>query len=204
MVPTPAPSLRPRRSADDVKAALLAAAVAELDEVGPTRASLRSIARRVGITHQAVAYHYRDRTALFTALATDGFEALMQRCREAVAAVDPAAPLGQTISALGVAYVQFARANRSQFGLMFGSSLVEPLDADLMDAKLRNWDLHLRTVAAVAEQGWGGDVPAPELATACWALAHGLATLEGDMPGGMPVEASVEAVLHVVNAAIIS
>src|ERR1700756_489735 len=94
---------------------VLGATIDELTEVGPERASLRSIARRVGITHQGVAHYFPDRTALFTHAAVDGFEELIRLSQAALDSANPDAPAGTPVAALGEVYVGFARAEPARF-----------------------------------------------------------------------------------------
>lgn len=155
------------------------ATVAELEAVGPERASLRSIARRVGMTHQAVAYHFADRTALLTEVAIEGFRELEREIRAAadalVNAADPAAP----VAAVGKAYVGFARANRARFDLMFRSRHSEASDPRLLTAQLATFDVLLSRVQEASARGWAPGAEPERLAVACWSAVHGLATLEG-------------------------
>ncbi|MFW0788429.1 TetR/AcrR family transcriptional regulator [Gordonia sp. CPCC 205333] len=195
---------RRRRSAQEVREKLLAAAVAELDDAGPDRASLRAIARRVGITHQSVAHHFADRRALFTAVAVRGFDDLYA---ESVAALDElpdAIALGESVATLGQVFVRFARANRSKIALMFGSRLVDNDDPGLSEARARSWNQHAGTVAADVENGWGGTVPAESIAVATFAMAHGMATLDADLPDVFSAEMQFEELIHLVNAAIVT
>ena len=73
-----------RASTVDLRARLLRAAEAEIAATGPARASLRAIARRCGVSHQATAHHFVDRAGLFTALAVEGHELLLQETQEAI------------------------------------------------------------------------------------------------------------------------
>jgi len=195
---------KPRRPAAQVRSELMQAAVAELDDVGAEGASLRSVARRVGITHQSVAHHFADRSALFTAVAVKGLGDLLAKSVTALDELPGGAPLGESVAVLGEAYVRYARENRSVVALMFGSRLLDVRDPDLVEARIRLWDLHHNTVKAAVQKGWGGAVPADLIAIATFAMAHGLATLEGELPGGIPVEAKIEDVLRLVNAAVIA
>ena len=66
----------------------LAAAEAELAETGIERFSLRSVAKRAGVSHAAPAHHFGDTGGLLTALAAEGFTRFLatQRAREAAGA----------------------------------------------------------------------------------------------------------------------
>ncbi|OCH80657.1 TetR/AcrR family transcriptional regulator [Gordonia sp. UCD-TK1] len=193
-----------RRTAPEVRESLLVAAVAELDEAGPENASLRAIARRVGITHQSVAHHFADRRALFTAVAVRGFDNLHTEHMRALEQLPDDAPLGEAVATLGQVYVRFARDNRATVTLMMGSRLVDNKAPDLIAARARGWELHTRTVSDAADHGWGGGVPGNLIAVATFAMAHGLAALETDFADQLPDGTGIEDLLSLVNAAIIT
>ena len=54
----------------DLRAALLAAAEVELSEKGVEGFSLRSVAKRAGVSHAAPAHHFGDSQGLLTAKGT--------------------------------------------------------------------------------------------------------------------------------------
>ncbi|AFR46911.1 MULTISPECIES: TetR/AcrR family transcriptional regulator [Gordonia] len=193
-----------RRTTPEVREALLVAAVAELDEAGPEKASLRAIARRVGITHQSVAHHFADRRALFTAVAVRGFDSLHAEHTRALGELSDDAPLGEAVATLGQVYVRFARDNRATAALMMGSRLVDNKAAELVAARARAWELHTSTVSDAADDGWGGGVPGNLIAIATFAMAHGLASLETDFADQLPDGTGIEDLLSLVNAAIIT
>jgi AcrR family transcriptional regulator len=163
----------------DLRRALLEATAAEIAEVGPSAISLRSIARRAGVSHAAPAHHFGDRAGLLSAVATEGF----RRMNEAMvaAAADRADPL----LAIGRAYVDFARANPGEFAVMFRPELLDPDDPELAataaSAHQRLIDAIAATPGAVCE----GEDPAVTAAR-LWSLVHGLATLV--ITGSLPVD----------------
>ena len=60
----------------NLKPALLEAAVALIGEVGPAAFTLREVARRAGISHNAPYRHFREKDELLAAVATEGFHRL--------------------------------------------------------------------------------------------------------------------------------
>lgn len=151
----------------DLRAALLAAAEAELAERGVEGFSLRSVAKRAGVSHAAPAHHFTDAGGLLTALAAEGFRRFLdtQGAREAQAAPDPRAQL----VAAGLGYIDFALARPALFRLMFGSDRPAFADPALCAASDAAYG-HLQ--AQVAAAGGG-----PADVAAVWAQAHGLADL---------------------------
>jgi AcrR family transcriptional regulator len=152
----------------DLRAALLAAAEAELAERGIEAFSLRQVARRAGVSHAAPAHHFGDAGGLLTALAAEGYQQFLaaQARREATAAPDARAQL----VAAGLGYVDFALTRPALFRLMFGSSRPDFDDPGLNQAASAAYT-HLADQVHRA----GGRSVTEEAAV--WALAHGLADL---------------------------
>ena len=155
----------------DLHAALLAAAEAELAERGVEAFSLRSVAKRAGVSHAAPAHHFGDAGGLLTALATEGFRQFLatQHRREAKAAPDPAAQL----EAAGLGYMDFALQRPTLFRLIFASSRINRTDPRFVaagDAAYQHLSDQVTALGGKAED------MAADLA-AVWAMAHGLADL---------------------------
>ncbi|WP_051486000.1 TetR/AcrR family transcriptional regulator [Nocardioides sp. J54] len=162
----------------DLRQRLLRAAEQEIASSGPARASLRGIARRVGVSHQATAHHFDDRAGLFTALAVEGFELLVEHTAAAVAGAEVGS--GAQVAAAGAAYVEFALRRPTMFDVMFRPELLHADDPALVDVRGRHRELIVGVVAAAQAAGWGTAVPTEELATIGWATVHGLAVLQRD------------------------
>jgi AcrR family transcriptional regulator len=152
----------------DLRAALLAAAEDELAERGMEAFSLRSVAKRAGVSHAAPAHHFGDAQGLLTALAAEGFRQFLaaQAARETLADPDPASQL----VAAGMGYIDFARTRPTLFRLLWQSKRPDFDNPDLKQAAVAAFD-HLVTQVASA----GGRTTADEAAV--WAIAHGLADL---------------------------
>src|SRR4051812_2212362 len=94
-----------------LREAVIAAALAEVQAVGAEQASMREIARRAGVSHAAPAHHFGDKAGIFTAIAIEGFGL-------AAEAIGPAAhgPFGFLNG--GAAYVGFALSHPAHFEVM--------------------------------------------------------------------------------------
>lgn len=158
----------------DLRAALLAAAEAELSERGVEAFSLRSVAKRAGVSHAAPAHHFGDTSGLLTALAAESFRRFLsfQKRREAETMPDP---VSQMTSA-GLGYIDFALAHPALFRLIFTSTRVNRDDPEFCTAT-GAWFQNLLAMM-IAIGGGEADVPA------VWAGAHGLADLlmSGQLP----------------------
>lgn len=136
----------------DLRAALLRTAGKMLEREGLASLSLRALARRAGVSHNAPYRHFPDRERLLAALAGEGFEllgnALESRPRRE----------------MGEAYVEFALAHPQRFRLMFGGLVhLEKLDQ-------RAYDSLQKAFADLGDQ-------AQYAAAAAWGLVHGLSHL---------------------------
>src|SRR5918999_1058869 len=114
----------------DLRRALLDTALEAVGELGPATLSLRDVARRAGVSHAAPTHHFRDKTALLTALAAEGWSLLADALGEATAD-------GRDFAELGVAYVVFATSHPAHFAVMRAPGLARGDDPDLVAAMER-------------------------------------------------------------------
>lgn len=155
----------------DLRAALLSAARALLDEGGVPAVSLREVSRRAGVTPAACYRHFADKEALLMALAVQGFEEFAQALGQAcVGAQEPFAEMG-------IAYVQFAVQRPGMFRLMFGPAVADRSRSPELLAAIgdstRLFEIGLRSSQHVAPED-------PVAGLRAWASVHGLATLAID------------------------
>ena len=64
----------------NLREVLLESALRLIAEVGPTGFTLRELARRAGVSHNAPYRHFRDRDDLMAAVATQGYRDLRTPC----------------------------------------------------------------------------------------------------------------------------
>jgi AcrR family transcriptional regulator len=179
----------------DLAAALVAAALDLLQEGGEGELSLRAVARRAGVSPAAPYRHFADREALVSAVATVGYRELAER----LIAAHPAPSTPDQLAGAAVAYVRFALERPALFRIMFS----EPCQRDNDERVAETEAVHLYVGQIVERAFPGADVEA--LATAIWALVHGLAFLylDGKLDASTPqlvadrVTAAIEAVLSV-------
>lgn len=161
------------KQADDLRRTLIDASVDLLATEGLEAFSMREVARRAGVSHQAPYHHFQDREAILAEIVTEGFRSLrteMQRAIDGVSA--PAARL----TAIGKAYVAFAVGHPAHFKVMFRSELVPAAKHEEARACADSaFDLVVSIVDDVVREGRGKTDPS--LVLAAWSLAHGLATL---------------------------
>ncbi len=160
----------------DLKSTLLAYALEQLEGAGLDGLSMREMAKAVGVSHTAAYRHFADKQALLDAMAEQGFEALRQAIRDAVATAQGSP---DRLLASGLAYVQFGRQHPRQLAHMFGAAAraTAPPGLRAVAADVFN---DLQTLVAEGQQNGSFRAGDPRaLAHACWAMVHGLALLQG-------------------------
>jgi AcrR family transcriptional regulator len=164
----------------DLRRALLEASLDLVDESGIGALSLREVARKAGVSHNAPYHHFKDRGSLLSALAEEGFAELAAE----MAAARAAAPDARArLEACGLAYVRFALKSAARFKVMFRPELGAPSEGG---AVARASTPALDTlIAAIVEAQQAGLAPSGDpmpLVLTCWAAVHGLASLWLDGP----------------------
>jgi AcrR family transcriptional regulator len=179
----------------DLRAALVRAAMESLEESGESALSLRAVARRAGVSPAAPYRHYADREALVSAIAAVGYRELAER----LAAAHPSPSTPEQLAGVATAYVQFALERPALFRIMF----TEPCDRD-NDERVAATAAVSGYVRAIVERTFP-QADAEALATAIWALVHGLAFLhlDGKLDAASPavVAERVTAAIHALLTA---
>jgi AcrR family transcriptional regulator len=169
-----------------------------VEQGGHAGLSLREVARRAGVSHNAPYHHFGDRATLLKRLAELSMAALLDAQR---AALRPdAAPIDNGI-AMGLAYVHWATRHPGGFALIYDPEVCEPGNATPAMAELiaANEELLAEAVAAMAPDAPPQQVEA--MAVAGWGAVQGLSQLAS--AGHMPLEA-VEPGLRVLFAGFAS
>ncbi|MFQ6398333.1 TetR/AcrR family transcriptional regulator [Nocardia sp. KC 131] len=151
----------------DLPSALVHAAMELLEEDGAVDLSLRAAARRAGVSTAAPYRHFADRDALLSAVAAVGYRDLAEQ----LVAASPAPSTAEDLAAIAVAYVRFALARPALFRVMFS----DPCDPTSPERVAATTAIH-EYVRAIVRQAFP-DADEESLATAMWALVHGLAFL---------------------------
>src|ERR1700756_5303355 len=181
----------------DLAAALVQAAMELLEESGEAELSLRAVARRAGVSAAAPSRHYADRDALVSAVAAVGYRELAER----LTAAHPSPATPEQLASVAIAYVQFALERPALFRIMF----TEPCDRD-NDERVAATEAVSQYVFAFVGRTFP-QADAEALATAIWALVHGLAFLhlDGKLDAATPsvvaerITASIHALLAATN-----
>src|SRR5580692_12343276 len=116
---------------ENLRETLLAAAISLIGEVGPTAFTLREVARRAGVSHNAPYRHFPDREDLLAAVAAQGFRELNQAMLEAVR--HQRSSVGR-LKRAGLAYVDFALRRSEHFTVMFDAAVSKHKTPDSTEA----------------------------------------------------------------------
>ena len=105
----------------DLKNALIQAGVEILSKEGIQGLSLRKVAQRAGVSHNAPYSHFPDKQSLIAAISTEGFKQLYEEMDTAISTYpkDPKRQLQES----AWAYVQFAMNHTDTFKIMFSGVL---------------------------------------------------------------------------------
>jgi AcrR family transcriptional regulator len=112
------------RNGADLREACLTEALAIISAAGVEKLSLREVARRLGVSHQAPYRHFASRDHVLAEIVRRAFADFAAALRSPPQTDNPAA---DTL-AMGLAYVTFAFAEPLQYRLMFGGTLPTPGD----------------------------------------------------------------------------
>jgi AcrR family transcriptional regulator len=180
-MPRPQSDERPYHHGD-LRRAIVKAALEILRETQNLELSLREIARRAGVSHNAPYKHFADKRELLAAISAAGFEMLTNRmAHERTRLSDPR---GQLFAMLR-AYIDHGVENPALYGLMFGGYLGGP-DRSRPAIELAEAEKTKALLAGVIVAGGLGrtilDAPRNErkiagAILACWSLVHGLTLL---------------------------
>ncbi len=168
----------------NLRKTLLDAAVVLIGEVGPRAFTLREVARRAGVSHNAPYRHFASKDELLVAVAVEGFDRLAAMLLDWQAR--GSSPL-ERLEECGCGYVEFALNWPEHFLVMFD------LPAALRDrckdeAVGQNAFRVLLDCITTAQKS--GDFPAGDplpLAWTSWSLVHGIAKLA--ISGNLPLDA---------------
>ena len=167
----------------DLRRAIVKAALEILRETQSLEFSLRELARRAGVSHNAPYKHFADKRELLAAVSAAGFEMLANRMACEIAGFRR--PREQLFAMLR-AYIDHGVENPALYSLMFGGYLTGPNHGrpaiELAEAEKTKALL----AGVIAAGGLGRAIPDTNerkiagAILACWSLVHGLTLLLAD------------------------
>jgi AcrR family transcriptional regulator len=169
----------------NLKQALLEASLDIIRKAGPGAFTLREVARRAGVSHNAPYRHFRNKEELLAALAAEGFDRLTAAMTQAAESASGAL---ERFRSSGRGYVEFALRHPQHFAVMFEVPWQYELYPATQAAGARAFGTLVRYVEECqAEQVLpAGD--AQPFALLAWSMVHGVAKLA--ISGRLPLSAA--------------
>jgi AcrR family transcriptional regulator len=160
----------------DLKNALIQAGVEILSKEGIEGLSLRKVAQRAGVSHNAPYSHFPDKQSLIAAISTEGFKQLYEELDTAVStyANDPKRQLQEG----AWAYVQFAMSNTDTFKIMFSGVLDKEKEYPaFVEISQKTFHRVVDIVRACQDAGILSATPPELVAVSVWGQIHGIISL---------------------------
>lgn len=166
----------------DLHSAIVGAALAVLSESQNTEFSLRELARRAGVSHNAPYKHFADKRELLAAVSAVGFELLAKQMIDATRDLDSP---HERLAAIARAYVCGGVNNPALYRLMFGGYLTGQDDGRPPIERTAAEDMKALLVDAISNGALGRPIPNTTENTreidgailAFWSQMHGLTLL---------------------------
>ena len=186
----------------DVRRKVLDAAIEISASDGPDAVSMREVARRSGVSHQAPYHYFGDRAGIFAAIAEEGFVLLEEAMTEAL--VRSAHPVRLCFES----YLKIARHHLGHFRVMFRSDIS---GASTHESTHEAADRTFDALQAMVERTLNRPLSLDEKAvwtSLMWSLAHGFATLLVDgplvvkLPEGTDVEEHIAAFTELASSVV--
>jgi|SRR5579863_6250555 len=176
---------KPRYHHTNLKQSLLDAAVDLLSEAGPQGFTLREVARRAGVSHNAPYRHFKDKDDLVGAVAAEGFDRLTEAMKEAMKEGNSGV---ERLRLAGRGYVEFAIRRPQHLLAMFDAPAGDCLRPEYTAAGQRAFQVLLDAISDVQAEGGLPRGDPHGFAVAAWAAVHGLAKLA--ISGRLPFNAA--------------
>jgi AcrR family transcriptional regulator len=159
----------------NLRKTLLDAAVTLIGEVGPRAFTLREVARRAGVSHNAPYRHFASRDELLVAVAAEGFDRLTATMLKWMSASEST---HERLVLCGCGYVDFALRWPHHLLVMFDLPIASRPRSKKHNPLGENAFSVLLDCIAAAQQS--GDLPQGDpmpLAWTAWSLVHGISRL---------------------------
>jgi AcrR family transcriptional regulator len=158
----------------NLKQTLLEASLNLIREVGAGAFTLREVARRAGVSHNAPYRHFRDKEDLLAALAAEGFDRLTTAMTEAAKSATSSL---ERLRLSGRGYVEFALRYPQHFTVMFEVPWRYESHPQTQQAGARAFGTLVRYVAECQGEKILPPGDAQPFALLAWSMVHGVAKL---------------------------
>ncbi len=167
----------PRKDPETLRDRLIEAALEILAQDGIEALTLRSVARRAGVSHGAPARHFRSLSDLRAEVAAVGYRLLSEAVEKSNAQLEPDGASSDRLAAAGRAYIDSALAHPGLFALMFRAGDLDTQNASYARDSDAAFKGLLEHVHVAQSTGWKPADDPRLVAGALWSSVHGLATL---------------------------
>ncbi|MGO4569389.1 TetR/AcrR family transcriptional regulator [Rhizobium sp. 2YAF20] len=166
----------------DLHTAIVRAALDVLSESQSTEFSLRELARRAGVSHNAPYKHFSDKRELLAAVSAVGFELLAKQMTDAMNELDSPR---ERLAAIARAYVCGGVNNPALYRLMFGGYLAGQDNGRPAIEKYAAYNMKALLMGAISDGALGHLIPNTTANTRkidgailiFWSQMHGLTLL---------------------------
>lgn len=167
-----------RSGVADLREACVHEAMAVIEQSGVEALSLREVARRLGVSHQAPYRHFPSRDHLLAEVVRRVFESFASHLDASPPTDDPLADL----SAIGAAYMAYVQSHPLQYRLMFATPLPDlRAHPAMMQSARHAFAVLSRAVGrlhAASRPGAREEAAVVQLdALYIWATVHGMASI---------------------------
>lgn len=153
---------------------MVSAASDLLDRGGQAAVTLRAVAERVGVSHNAPYRHFRGRSALLAAVAERDFNTL----RDAFEALEGGGhDAGTALRKAAAALIDYARKHPARYRLLFSDPGLPP-EPSLKAAAIQPFESFSRIVARAQQDRILPDIDTVSLTGLIYATLHGAIDLE--------------------------
>ena len=180
-------------ASDTLDERLVQTALQMLTDQPAEHLSLRRVAHKLGVSHQAPYVHFGNKRTFLAAVAGAGLQSAADQAVAALAVSgdDPV----RRLHVLMAVYISFIRERPHVHDLAYGPLVNKPDHPRLQRAAIAYWNLLHDTVAACQPAG----IPEPELLRRCaaaWGTVYGIARLGalGQIPRSVPGD--IDSLLH--------
>lgn len=156
----------------DLREACVKEALSIIAKGGIDALSLRDVARRLGVSHQAPYKHFPSREHILAEVVGRAYASFAAHLEKRPRSDDPYEDLG----CLGRAYLDYAQKHPLHYQLMFGTPLPDPsVHPEMMDKAERAFAMLRETIAKLP--GRAADANVELDALYAWSVVHGLASI---------------------------
>ncbi|MEL6278666.1 MAG: TetR/AcrR family transcriptional regulator [Pseudomonadota bacterium] len=154
----------------DLKSACIAEAIRIVEEVGLEKLSLREVARRLGVSHQAPYKHFSSRDHILSEVVSKVFADFARYLDDRPRSDDPWIDM----RSCGLRYFEYAAEQPLQYRLMFSSVLPPSKDFPSMVHRARHAFALLKDCIAALPRGPRNEDEIEQDALFVWSTIHGL------------------------------